>query len=315
LLKIYYDPVSFSDVVLPVATIGTFDGVHLGHKFIIQRLCDLARFIKGESVLITFDPHPRIALKKDEGKLKLLNTPEEKAELLELANIRHMVIVNFTKEFSLLTEQEFVTEYLVKRLNVSGLVVGYNHHFGNERKGDYKSLHEYGKQFGFHLEEMPRQEINNTAISSTRIRNALAEGNLESANEMLGYLYPLSGVVIHGNHLGHSLGFPTANIKCNYPYKLIPANGVYVVRVTIDKKVYGGMCNIGIKPTFERQIEATEVNVFNFEGDLYNKEIKLQFVARLRDEMKFDGAESLIRQLNSDKQKSQKILEQRNENK
>jgi riboflavin kinase / FMN adenylyltransferase len=312
-LKTYTDPKNLHGVKNPVVTVGTFDGVHLGHSKILQRLCKLADEVGGESVLLTFEPHPRIALKKDHLSLRLLNTPEEKLRILEQSCIRHVVVITFTEEFARLDEHDFIREYLVNKLQVSRLVVGYDHHFGRNRGGNFASLKDYADKYNFQVEEMPRLDVDEHAVSSTQIRNALMQGEIAQANKMLGYLYPLQGKVAEGEKVGRKIGFPTANLEVQYPYKLIPAHGVYAVRIIADKNIFNGMCNIGTRPTFDGTKETIETNIFDFNEDLYGKDIRLLFVQKLRDEKKFDGVDKLIEQLNTDRGNALKILQGSND--
>jgi riboflavin kinase/FMN adenylyltransferase len=309
LLKQHSFPDPLRKITKAVVTVGTFDGVHRGHRSILQRLRLLADNSGGETVIITFDPHPRIALGKDSDKLKLLNTPDEKAALLEAAGIDHMVVIPFTKEFSRMSEHDFIRDVLVKAVGTETLVIGYNHRFGHDRGGDFNSLSAYGLQYGFRVEEMPQEKVKGLGVSSTQIRNALESGEIEKANAMLGYEYPLEGLVVQGDQRGRQLGFPTANILVDFPYKQIPANGVYAVRVEFMGSKYGGMCNIGYRPTFRGTTCSIEVNIFNFSGDLYQKPIKIRFAGQLRKEKAFDSLEALKEQLSKDKDAAHLILD------
>jgi len=306
-LKIHHYP---EDPVLQktVVTVGTFDGVHLGHKSILDRLKEIALKKGGETVLATFEPHPRTVLGKGSDNLKLLNTPEEKEELLSRAGIGHMVILPFTMEFSRQDEHTFIRKYLVDYLHVSQLVIGYNHRFGHRRNGNFTSLQDYGNKYGFEVEEMPKKDVGEVAVSSTQIRDLLNIGDVTGANRMLGYHYPLSGCVVSGKKIGRTLGFPTANMKIIYPKKLIPSQGVYAVVVDFEKKLYRGLCNIGTQPTFEGKSEVVEVNILDFEGDLYNKTLKIRFVERLREERKFDSKEALTAQIDADRRQAVALL-------
>jgi riboflavin kinase / FMN adenylyltransferase len=313
-LKKYFDPVELINVRNPVVTVGTFDGVHLGHRSILDRLCELATTTPGETVLVTFEPHPRIALKKEHENLKLLTTPEEKAELLEAAGIDHLVIFSFTEAFSKLKEHEFIRTYLVEKMHVSVVVVGYDHRFGFKRQGNYNSLSEFAHKFNFRVEEMPEKDIGCCAVSSTQIRNELTLGNILNANEMLGYQYFISGKVVEGDKQGRKLGFPTANIRLLNPYKQIPAHGVYAVKVKLDEKIYNGMCNIGTRPTFDGKDETIEVNIFDLDADLYGKDIRMYFIDRLRAEKKFTDKNDLQQQIQKDRKQALNILQKNDEN-
>jgi riboflavin kinase / FMN adenylyltransferase len=291
-------------------TVGTFDGIHMGHRSILDRLIEIGKRANGETVVVTFEPHPRIALKKDHEKLKLLNTLEEKAELLEAAGIEHLVIQNFSPGFSGLSEQEFIREYLVKRIHVSTLVIGYDHRFGFKRQGDYDTLSGNAKKYNFQVEEMPEKTVGAGHVSSTQIRTSLIHGDIVYANELLGYRYFITGRIVEGMRLGHKLGFPTANIQVADTYKLIPGHGAYAVKVRFEGKTFNGMCNIGIKPTFDGKTETIEVNIFDFDGDIYGKNIRISFIDRLREEKKFAGIEELQKQLANDRALALKILEE-----
>lgn len=306
---VHHFPDNIKGIKSPVVTVGTFDGVHLGHRSILQRLREMADRIHGETVLMTFDPHPRIALGKDADSLRLLNTPEEKASLLESLGIDHIVVIPFTKAFSMQDEHTFIRTYLVDDLAAKILVIGYNHRFGHNREGGFDSLKTYGIRYGFEVEEMPKQTAGDQGVSSTQIRKALLSGDIALAAIMLGYDYSISGEVVDGDHRGRLLGFPTANLLVNNPYKLIPAPGVYAVRVDYQGMTYGGMCNIGSRPTFGGGHLSIEVHIFNFNKDIYHHQLKISFVARLRDEKRFNSAEDLRAQLLLDAKNASGILE------
>jgi riboflavin kinase/FMN adenylyltransferase len=281
--------------------VGTFDGVHIGHKTILKRITEIAHELGKESVLLTFWPHPRLVLFPDDNELKLLSTLEERIAHLESSGIDHLIIHPFSLEFSRTTALEYVRDILVRDLHVSKLVIGYDHHFGRNREGNLEELKEMAPSYGFEVEEISAQEIDDVNISSTKIRNALIEGDLVRANEFLGYHYEITGKVISGQRIGRSLGFPTANVVPNETYKLIPGHGVYSVRVKYDGEVYRGMANLGNRPTVSEDDELTlEVNLFDFEGDLYEKEITVTFVDRIRDQIKFESLDELRSQLQKD---------------
>lgn len=307
-MKVYTNIEDFKDVKNPVVTTGTFDGVHLGHQKIISRLNNVAKEEKGETVLLTFYPHPRMVLYPDDNELKLLNTQQEKIELLEKYGVEHLIIYPFTKEFSRLTSIEFVRNMLVNKIKTKRLVIGYNHHFGRNREGSFDHLKEYGPIYGFEVEEIPAKDIDHIEISSTKIRKALQSGDIETATTFLGHHYSLSGKVIGGKQLGRTIGYPTANIFVNDKYKLIPADGVYTVKVRHNNVMYGGMLNIGNNPTIEGKGRSIEVHIFNFNKDVYGDEITVYFIQRIRDEKKFKGMEELKEQLKSDREKSLVIL-------
>lgn len=303
-LKVYHHLKEFTDakVANPVMTTGTFDGVHLGHRVIIDRLNDEAKKIKGESVLLTFFPHPRMVLFPDDHGLQLLNSLDEKLALLEQAGIDHVIVQPFTKEFAKLSALEYVKEILVNAIGVKKMVVGYDHHFGNHREGDFETLKEYGELYGFEVAEIPVQELNEVNVSSTKIRNALLAGDVALANSYLKSKYQIAGVVQKGKQLGNTIGFPTANITPISNYKLIPAIGVYAVEVTWANQSFKGMMNIGNNPTVENTNELRmEVHIFDFEQDIYGEPIVITFINRIRSEQKFDNLEALQQQLSYDK--------------
>ncbi len=294
----------------PVVTIGTFDGVHLGHQKVIGRLKEIAASVDGETVIFTFSPHPRFIVSPEETKLRLLTTPGEKLQLLEKAGINHLVNYPFTREFSQLSYAEFVETILVGRIKTYCLVIGYDHKFGKNREGGFDFLNGCAEKFGFRLEKLDALVEDNIHISSSRIRSALQEGDIIRANQMLGYEYTLSGKVVMGRRLGTTIGFPTANIESSDVYKLIPAHGVYAVRVIAGGELYKGMMNIGTRPTFNQNADqrSIEVNIFGFSGDLYGEIVTLRFVGKIRDELKFAGTEALVEQLKSDRVTAEKIL-------
>lgn len=307
-MKIYKTIDEFSGIENAVVTTGTFDGVHLGHCKIISHLKQIALREKGETVVLTFTPHPRIVLFPEEKTLKLLNTEKEKAALLEKAGVDHLVVIPFTKEFSELSSIDFIRNILVNNIKTKKLVIGYDHHFGKNREGGFEHLKKYGTLYGFEVEEIPAKDINNVAISSTKIRKALIEGDISMANAFLGYEYSISGTVIKGNQLGRTIGFPTANIKVNDSYKLMPANGVYAVKIKVKNKIYKGMMNIGFRPTIGGKELTLEVNIFAFNTDIYNTEISIYFMDRIRNEVKFSDIEALKNQLEKDKEVALQLL-------
>jgi riboflavin kinase/FMN adenylyltransferase len=308
-LKVYNDIIDFKDVKNPVVTTGTFDGVHLGHQKIINRLKDVAREENGETVLITFYPHPRMVLFPEDNDLKLINTQEEKIELLEQYGIDHLIIIPFTKEFSRLTSVEFVRNILVNQIRTKRLVIGYNHHFGRNREGSFEHLKEYGPLYGFEVEEIPAKDIDSIEISSTKIRNALQTGDVKTAASYLGHEFSLTGRVVDGKKIGRQIGYPTANIFVEDKYKIIPEDGVYAVKVRHDNRMYGGMLNIGNNPTVNGKHKTIEVNIFDFNKEIYEENATIYFIERLRDEVKFNGLEELTEQLAIDKINSLKILQ------
>ena len=308
-MKIHYDIESIPALNITAVTTGTFDGVHLGHKIIIERLIAAARTIGGESVLLTFYPHPRKVLFPDDDQIKMLNTPIEKENLLQASGIDHLVVIPFTKEFSRLSSLEFVRNILSNTLKAKKLVIGYDHHFGRNREGSFAHLLEFGSLYGFQVEEIPAQDIDHVAISSSKIRQALASGDLNTANSYLGYEYNITGKVIKGKQLGRTIGYPTANIEINDSYKLIPAIGVYAVKIKYALNIYNGMLSIGKNPTVTENGPLTiEVNIFDFDLEIYNKQITVYFYKKLRDEEKYDSINQLKSQLAIDKENAIKYL-------
>jgi len=287
----------------PILTIGVFDGVHKGHQQVLERLKKIAKERDGESVVLTLWPHPRIVLNKDIKSLRLLSNIEEKKSLLSKTGIDHLVIIPFTREFSQLSACEFIEEFLVKKIKLKHLVVGYNHQFGKDRKAGFEFLSECAQKFGFSIEKLDAILVNNDNVSSTKIREFLTLGHLNIANNYLGYNYFISGNVIEGNQIGRKIGFPTANIKIPEPYKQVPKDGVYAVQVKLNGDSYFGMLNIGSRPTIEPKLRAKniEVHILNFDQKIYNQIITVSFVKRIRNEKKFNGLEELVGQLKKDK--------------
>jgi riboflavin kinase/FMN adenylyltransferase len=309
-LKIYHDIDDFVPEKPVVLTQGTFDGVHIGHRKILQRVVERAAQVNGESVLLTFYPHPRLVLYPQDNDLKLLSTLTEKGRLVKEIGLDHLVVLPFTKKLSRLKPEFFVRDILANKLRVHRLIIGYDHRFGRNREGSLREMKRYAPEYGFELEEIPAQDINHSIVSSTKIRNALVDGLVEKAHELLGREYSISGKVIEGQHLGRDLGFPTANIEIESPYKLVPGNGVYAVRVAFEGQMRGGMLNIGYNPTFADKNWSIEVHIFEFDGDLYNHDIEITFVQRMRDELKFKSKDELIKQLRKDEINTRSVLEQ-----
>lgn len=289
-----------------VVTVGTFDGVHNGHRKIVQNLKNAAAEIGGESAILTFTPHPRTVLFPDSEQV-CLTTNDEKAELLGSTGIDHLIVHPFTREFSLLSSSEFINDILVKSLNTKYLVVGFDHHFGKDRQGNFTSLKETGRQAGFEVEEISVEESDNHKISSTRIRQSLLDGNVVLANDLLGYRYMITGTVVKGKQLGRTIGFPTANIF-HESGKLIPKDGVYAVSIVHSGQAYKGMMNIGNRPTVNGTDRSVEVNIFDFNKDIYGEKIRVHIVDRLRDEQKFSGVDALKTQLHEDGVNAREIL-------
>lgn len=295
----------------PVVTIGTFDGVHLGHKKVIQRLNEFAKTYKGESVIFTFYPHPRLVTSPNEQNLRLLTTLEEKSAQFEKLGVDHLIIYPFTKEFSELSYKEFVREILVNKIKTHCLVVGYDHRFGKNREGGFEYLEKCAKELHFNIEKLDALLLDKIHVSSTKIRAALQKGEIKTTNKYLGYFFRLHGKVVQGKQLGRKIGFPTANIESSDKHKIIPGYGVYAVQILLKNKVYKGMLNIGTRPTFNQNADnrSIEVNIFNFNENIYAQEITLLFIDKIRDEQKFEGVNQLVLQLNEDKKKALKILE------
>jgi riboflavin kinase/FMN adenylyltransferase len=300
-VKIYNHIDEFRDVKNPIVTIGTFDGVHLGHQKIFELMKINAEKYDGETVVITFYPHPRLVLHSDSKDLKFINTQKRKVELLELAGVDHLIIVNFTREFSRLNSATFIREYLVDKIKTKKLIIGYDHHFGKNRLGDFSTLYDLGHKHGFEVEKLAAQNVENIAISSTKIRRALNEGKIKIANALLGYDYSITGTVVRGQKIGRTIGFPTANIELEDEYKLVTANGVYACKVAHDGKIYKGMGNIGLRPTVMHSELTIEVNIFDFDKEIYDESITIYFIDRIRDEIKFDNLAGLRNQLQLDK--------------
>ncbi|GAB2773423.1 bifunctional riboflavin kinase/FAD synthetase [Rhabdobacter roseus] len=290
-------------------TIGTFDGVHLGHQKILSRLHEINSSTGGETVVITFWPHPRMIVSEDSHGLQLLSTIDEKIDILAELGIQHLLIIPFTRSFSELSSDEFVQQVLVDRIGTKKLVIGYDHRFGRNREGSFEFIQQNAPRYGFEVEEIPRQDIDALAISSTRIRKVLLDGNVREAHELLGRPYQLAGTVVKGRQLGRAIGFPTANIELHESYKLIPANGVYVVRAEYDGKSYGGMLNIGTRPTVDGTSRTIEANLFDFTKEIYGEKLRIQFLAYLRPEQKFDSLNALIQQIQTDKKRALDVLE------
>lgn len=307
-MKVYHHINNFEGTTNATVTTGTFDGVHIGHQKIIKRLNQVAHDAGGESVLFTFAPHPRTVLQPD-VELKLLSTQQEKIKRLELAGIDHLIIHPFTHEFSRLTSIEFVRDFLVSKINTKKLVIGYDHHFGRNREGSFEHLLEFGPTYGFDVEEISALDVDHVNVSSTKIRNALLQGDLETASTYLSYDYELTGKVIEGEQLGRALGFPTANLFIEDKNKLIPSEGVYAVQVKIENSLHYGMLNIGWRPTVSEQKNKTiEVHIFDFNQELYGKEITLILKHRIRSEQKFTSKEELTLQLHKDQEECKRQL-------
>ncbi len=307
-MKIYNSTNEFKAVEkTSVVTIGTFDGVHIGHQEIIKSLVKNAHSTEDKSVILTFYPHPRLILQQGID-LKLITTLQEKISLLEKTELDYLIIEPFTKEFSRLTALDFVRDILVKELKMKKLVIGYDHHFGRNREGNFEQLQEYGKVYGFEVEEIPAQDIQNISVSSTKIRKALEEGNIEKANLYLGYEFMITGRVIHGRGLGTKWNYPTINIQLEEKYKMIPKAGVYIVKTILNSMNVFGIMNIGFRPTVGGKHQTIEVHLLDYNADLYGANIQVQLSYRLRDEQKFSSVDKLIAQIKQDEKKARELI-------
>lgn len=331
-MKIYHHINEFEKLPKAVVTIGTFDGVHLGHQKIIDKLREEADATNGEVVILSFFPHPRMILNPEDQNLKLINTMSEKALLLEKYGVDHLIITPFTRDFSNLLPQQYIEEVLINKIGTTKIIIGYDHHFGKDRLGNLKELQKYAAQYNYEVIEIPEQDIANVAVSSTRIRASLLHSDVDTANEFMGHPFTLNGKVIHGDQIGRTLGYPTANIFVEESYKLIPSDGIYAVRVHIasnniknknqeisnpfepnpiffyhsdveeDKvNTFLGMAYIGHRPTINGMSQNIEVNIFDFEGDIYHQTIQIDFLHFIRHDVKFDGLNALTEQLGKDK--------------
>ena len=307
-MTIYNNINEFSSIDNTILTIGTFDGVHLGHQKVLERLTNSAKENNLKSTVLTFFPHPRTILNPNKP-LKLINSVKERTELLNRSKVDNLIIHPFDKNFSELDPEKYVVEILVKKLKAKIILIGYDHKFGKNRTADITDLKIYGKKYGFKVIEIKAEEISNIAISSTKIRKAISEGNISTAKKYLGYDFSLSGKIVHGKSIGRTLGFPTANIEVKEEYKLIPKNGVYLIQSVINHNKYFGMMNIGIKPTIKESSKTIEVNFFDFEGDLYHKNIEVNIKKFIRDEIKFDSLELLKSQILKDKINCNSIID------
>ncbi len=290
-----------------VVTIGTFDGVHIGHKYVLSKVTEFAQKNDYKSTILTFFPHPRMVLQQD-SSIKLLNTIQEKVMLLSELGIDNLIVHPFDMEFSRLSAEDFIKEVLIEKLNVGIIIIGHDHRFGRNRTATINDLIEYGKEYGFEVQEISAKEINDIAISSTKIRTALLDGNIHTANNYLGYNYFITGKVVHGKKIGRTINFPTANIEVSEDYKLIPKNGVYIVSSEINSIPYFGMMNIGTNPTLEGLNQTIEVHFFDFKKDLYNKDLKIEIHSRIRDEEKYNSIEELKSQLKKDESYSREFI-------
>lgn len=300
-MTIAYSLGEFTEAKNSIVTTGTFDGVHFGHQKIISRMKELARNIGGETIILSFFPHPRMILHPEDEKLKLLTSKEEKIRLMKSLEVDHLLLIPFSRDFSNMSSRDFVKKILVDSLKTHTLVIGYDHRFGKDREGNFEELVKMGTEWGFEVEEIPEQDINTIAVSSTKIRKALADGDIHSANTYLDYPYSLSGTVIKGDQIGRTLGYPTANIFVEDSNKLIPAEGIYAVKVYLDQESYLGMLYIGKRPVLNKVHLSIEVNIFDFKETIYGKNIRVDLYAFIRHDANFKGLDLLIEQMGKDK--------------
>ncbi len=307
-MKIYQHLTDFHPPHFSVVTSGTFDGVHLGHQKILRRLQELASSKQGETVLLTYWPHPRLILQPQDKSLRLLSTLSEKVKLLEEMGIDHLIILPFTEELSQMSSAEFIQTILVEKIQTKTLVIGYDHKFGKNREGSFEYLQSHSHLFGFAIEEISRQDVDDLGVSSTKIRTALAQGDISTANKYLGRPYDLSGQVVTGQQIGRSLGFPTANIQIADDYKLLPRDGAYAVLAEVNSIQYKAILNIGDRPTVDGEKKTIEAHLIDFEGDLYGQDLRIYFQEFLREEKKFESLDALKNQLVVDRERAIFIL-------
>lgn len=308
-MNVYYGIKDFTKLHNAVVTSGTFDGVHLGHQKILNRLKEVAFETGGESVVITFYPHPRSVISPDNKTINLLSTLDEKIELLEKNGINHLVIIPFTRDFSELSSEEFIQKILIETIGTKTLVIGFDHRFGKNREGGFDYLKANKARYGFEIEEISRQDLENVGISSSKIRKALIEGDVPTADHFLGRNYALSGVIVKGKQLGRTIGFPTANIQVREIAKLVPADGVYAVKVYYHEEEFEGMLNIGNRPTVDGTLKTIEVNIFDFDREIYGENLTIEFIQKIRNEQKFNGLDELKAQIAKDKETCLGIFE------
>ena len=300
-MRIYHHIDEFTRLNNAIVTIGTFDGVHLGHRKIIAGIKELAESNGGETVLLTFFPHPRMILHPEDESIKLINTIDEKGALLEQLGIDHLIITPFSRDFSNQSADGYIRDVLVKKIGTKKIVIGYDHRFGKDRQGGLEDLQRSAPVYGFDVIEIPEQDINEVAISSTRIRSALLAGEIDLANTFLGYPFFITGTVVRGDQIGRQIGYPTANIVIQERYKLIPADGIYAVKVLIDGAIHNGMAYIGTRPTINGTTRNIEVNIFNFDKEIYNRQIRMDFYHFIRGDIKFTSLDDLKMQIAKDK--------------
>lgn len=300
-MKIYHHIDEFKPVANAVVTIGTFDGVHLGHRKIISRIKELADMANSETVILTFFPHPRMILHPEDQDIRMINTMNEKAELLEQLGVDHLIITPFSRDFSNQTAEEYIRHILVEKIGTKKIVIGYDHRFGKDRQGGLPELQRLAPQYGFEVIEIPEQDIHDVAVSSTRIRKALLNNDIDLANEFLGYDFFISGKVTRGDQIGRQIGYPTANIMVEETYKLIPADGIFAVEVYLHGQAYKGMGYIGHRPTINGMTRNIEVNIFDFDQDIYSQSIRMKLLHFVRGDIKFESLDQLKKQLGKDK--------------
>ena len=322
-MKIYRDLEDFIPLDNAVVTIGTFDGVHVGHQKILSTLKECASHINGETVLLTFFPHPRMILHPEDDSLKLISDIEEKVELLAKAGIDHLIITPFTRDFSNQSPEEYIREVLVGKIGTKKIVIGYDHRFGKDRSGTFQDLLSHADIYGYAVEQIPEQDINDVAVSSTKIREALIKGDIKSANSYLGYPFQLTGKVVRGNQLGRNIGYPTANLQVREPQKLIPAYGIYAVEAAIidpreittgvyehhePKRVIKGMGYIGTRPTVDGVGRSIEIHLFDFDGDIYGEQLRVEFLHFIRHDQWFESMQEMIEQMAADERQVKELL-------
>ena len=310
-MKIYHHIDEFTPVKNAVVTIGTFDGVHLGHRKIISRIRELADTSGGETVLLTFFPHPRMILHPEDENIKLINTINEKAELLEQLGIDHLIIPPFSRDFSNQTAEDYIRDVLVNKIGTKKIVIGYDHRFGKDRQGGLSDLQRLGPVYGFEVIEIPEQDINEVAVSSSRIRAALQKGEIDLANEFLGYPFFITGKVTRGDQIGRTIGYPTANILIEENYKLIPSDGIFAAKVKIGDEEHIGMAYIGSRPTISGITRNIEVNIFDFDKEVYAQQIRMEFYHFIRNDVKFNSLDELTTQLGKDKEETLRLMTDR----
>ncbi len=306
-MRIFDNLNSYSSEKESILTIGTFDGVHIGHKKILKRLIEESKKNNLSSLVMTFFPHPRMILNKSD-EIKMIDTIDEKIYLLEKTGLDNLIIHPFDDNFSKTTAKEFVSEVLVKKLRIKHIIIGYNHKFGKDREASVEDLKKFGADYMFNVNEIPAQEIDFIKISSTKIRDAILNGEIEKCNKFLDRNFILTGKVVYGDGLGKKINFPTANIEIKEPYKIIPKNGVYLVKTKINSNIYFGMMNIGVRPTVGGRNKSLEIHFFKFEDNIYNKTISIEIINKIRDEEKFSSIEKLKIQLEKDEQFCLKLI-------